>query len=143
MEKQLALDHFSNQLALEMGLKIVNLAQERSLQVGVEISRINHTVFLFMDDGLSVDKHNWLRRKANVAVHFEESSLSVKTDLATGDMTLEDPFGLDERDYIAKGGSIPIMVTGAGLVGTITVTGLPDVEDHQLIVDALSAYFES
>ena len=141
MQRQLLLKSFSNKEALKMGLKVVDLAQQKGLIIGVEISRLNQTVFLFIDDGLPADKHNWIRRKANVAKHFEESSLAVKEDLAKGNMSLKETFGLDDTDYVARGGSIPIMVEDAGLIATVTVTGLPDVEDHQLIVDALREYF--
>ncbi len=55
-------------------------------------------------------------------------------------MTLQGTFGLDSKDYIAKGGAIPIKVSGAGLVAVITVSGLSDVEDHDLIVSALAEY---
>ncbi len=141
MQRQLVLKSFSNKNAMQMGLQIVDLAQKKGLIIGVEVSRLNHKVFLFIDDGLPADKHNWIRRKANVAKHFEESSLAVKEDLAKGNMSLKDTFALDDRDYIARGGSIPIMVESAGLIATITVTGLADVDDHQLIVDALQEYF--
>ncbi|OUS35749.1 hypothetical protein A9R01_06600 ['Osedax' symbiont bacterium Rs2_46_30_T18] len=141
VQRQLVLKSFSNKNAMQMGLQIVDLAQKKGLIIGVEVSRLNHKVFLFIDDGLPADKHNWIRRKANVAKHFEESSLAVKEDLAKGNMSLKDTFALDDRDYIARGGSIPIMVESAGLIATITVTGLADVDDHQLIVDALQEYF--
>ncbi|MCJ8297898.1 MAG: heme-binding protein [Pseudomonadales bacterium] len=65
----------------------------------------------------------------------------MKEDLTKGNMSLKETFGLDDTDYVARGGSIPIMVENAGLIATITVTGLPDVEDHQLIVDALRESF--
>ena len=141
MQRQLVVKSFSNKSAMQMGLKIVDLAQKKGLIIGVDISRLNHTVFMFIDDGLPADKHNWIRRKANVAKHFEESSLAVKEDLAKGNMSLSETFGLDGTDYVARGGSIPVMLEDAGLIATITVTGLPDVEDHQLIVDALQEYF--
>ncbi|MDZ7648424.1 MAG: heme-binding protein [Cytophagales bacterium] len=92
--KKIELDSFSNQLALEMGLKIIDLAKSRHQHIAVEICRLNHTIFLYVDDSLSVDKHNWLRRKANVAKQFEESSLSVKGDLINKNLTLEKTFGL-------------------------------------------------
>lgn len=98
-------------------------------------------MFLYIDDNLPADKHNWLRRKANVAKRFEESSLSVKNDLKEGNMTLEKTFGLDDKDFIAKGGSIPVFIKNVGMVATITVSGLPDEEDHKIIVDALKGKF--
>lgn len=141
MIKKITLKEFTNTMALDMGLKVIELAKSRSQHIAIEIKRLNHTVFLYVDDTLPADKHNWLRRKANVAVLFEESSLSVKEDLAEGNMSLEDTFALKENTYVAKGGAIPLFVENAGIVGTITVSGLKDVEDHQIIIDALEGEF--
>lgn len=135
--KKIELDSFSNKIALEMGLKIIDLAKSRHQNIAVEICRLNQTVFMYIDDNLPADKHNWLRRKANVAKQFEESSLSVKNDLKEGNMTLDKTFALDEKDFLAKGGSIPIFVKNAGMIATITVSGLHDEEDHKIIIDAL------
>ena len=138
---KIELDSFSNRMALDMGLKIIALAESRNQQIAVEICRLNHSIFLYVDDKLPVDKHNWLRRKANVAKQFEESSLNVKNDLKIGKMTLEKTFGLDEKDFLAKGGSIPIFVKNAGMIATITVSGLHDEEDHKIIIEALKGKF--
>ncbi len=139
--KQIELDSFSNRTAFEMASKIIELAKNRNQNIAVEIMRLNHTIFLYVDDNLPADKHNWLRRKANVTKQFEESSLSVKNDLKEGNMTLEKTFGLDEKDFIAKGGSIPIFIKNVGMVGVITVSGLHDEEDHKIIIDALKGKF--
>ena len=139
--KKIKLDSFNNRIGLEMGLVIVNLAKERNQNVAVKIERLNHTIFLFVDDNLPADKHLWLRRKANVTKHFEESSLSVKNDLINGNMTLEKTFALDEKEYLAKGGSIPIFVKNAGMIAIITVSGLHDEEDHKIIIEALKGKY--
>ncbi|KQC01597.1 hypothetical protein AQF98_06395 [Pedobacter sp. Hv1] len=139
--KIIELEKFSNRLALEMGLAIVEHAKSRHQHIGIEISRLNQIIFLYMDDSLPADKHNWLRRKANVAKQFEESSLRVKNDLEAGNMTLAKTFGLDEKDFIAKGGAIPIFVKGVGMVATITVSGLHDSEDHKIIIEALKGKY--
>ena len=138
---KIELDSFSNRMALDMGLKIIALAESRNQHIAVEICRLNHSIFLYVDDKLPVDKHNWLRRKANVAKQFEESSLNVKNDLELGKMTLEKTFGLDEKDFLAKGGSIPIFVKNAGMIATITVSGLHDEEDHKIIIKALKGNY--
>ena len=139
--KKIELDSFSNRMALEMGLAIIDLAKSRNQHIAVEICRLNQTVFIYVDDNLPVDKHNWLRRKANVAKQFEESSLSVKNDLKEGGMSIENTFGLDDKDFLAKGGSVPVFVKNAGLIATITVSGLHDEEDHKIIIDALKGKF--
>ncbi|MCJ8281347.1 heme-binding protein [Winogradskyella sp.] len=139
--KKIELDSFNNQTGLKMGLAILNLAKERHQNIAVKVERLNHTIFLFVDDNLPADKHLWLRRKANVAKHFEESSLSVKNDLVNGNMTLEKTFALDITKFLAKGGSIPVFVKSAGMVAIITVSGLHDEEDHKIIIDALKGEF--
>lgn len=136
--RKLDLKKFDNRIALEMGLAIINLAKNRNQHIAVQIERLNHTVFLFVDDSLPADKHHWLRRKANTAKHFGESSLSVKCDLQQGDMTLSETFALDEKEYLATGGAIPIFVENAGMIGVVTVSGLADTEDHEIIVEALN-----
>ena len=139
--KKIEVDNFSNRIALEMGLKILDLAKSRNQHIAVEICRLNHTVFIYIDDSLPADKHNWLRRKANIAKLLEESSLSVKNDMKEGNLTLDKTFGLDEKDFLVRGGSIPIFVKNAGMMATITVSGLPDVEDHNIIIDALKGIY--
>lgn len=134
---KIELDTFSNTIAMDMGIRIAELARSRNQAIAVEISRLNQTVFLYVEDGLPADKHNWLRRKANVSKYFEESSLAVRHTLEKRGMSLEKPFGLDEKDYIAKGGSIPVFVKNAGLIATITASGLRDFEDHDIIIEAL------
>jgi uncharacterized protein (UPF0303 family) len=51
---------------------------------------------------------------------------------------------LEERghaiaDFAAHGGSFPLHVEGAGIVGSVTVSGLPQRADHELVVEALCA----
>jgi uncharacterized protein (UPF0303 family) len=139
--KKIELDNFDNRIAFDMGSKVLELAKSRNQHIAIEIIRLNHTVFLYVDNSLPMDKHNWLRRKANVAKQFEESSLSVKNDLKEGNMTLEETFALDENNFLAKGGAIPIFVKSAGMVAIITVSGLHDEEDHKIIIDALKGKY--
>ena len=139
--RKIELDRFSNRIAFDMGVKIIDLAKSRNQHIAVEVCRLNQTVFLYVDDTLPVDKHNWLRRKANIARQFEESSLSVKNDLKEGNMSLEKTFGLDERDFLAKGGAIPIFVKNGGMIAVITISGLHDEEDHNIIIEALKGSY--
>lgn len=139
--RRIELDSFSNRIAFDMGVKIIDLAKSRNQHIAVEVCRLNHTIFLYVDDTLPVDKHNWLRRKANIARQFEESSLSVKNDLKEGNMNLEKTFGLDEKDFLAKGGAIPIFVKNGGMIAVVIVSGLHDEEDHNIIIEALKGSY--
>ncbi|MGB1205859.1 MAG: heme-binding protein [Chitinophagales bacterium] len=139
--RKIELDKFDNRIGLEIGLAIFNLAKERKQNIAIQVERLNHVIFLYVDDNLPADKHNWLRRKANVTKHFEESSLSIKYDLKNGNMSLVKTFALEEKEYLAKGGSMPLFVKNAGMIGLVTVSGLHDEEDHKIIIEALRGKF--
>ena len=52
---------------------------------------------------------------------------------------LFDRYGLPIADYASHGGSFPMREVGAGVIGSLTVSGLPERADHQLAVEALCA----
>ena len=45
--------------------------------------------------------------------------------------------------YAAHGGAFPILLRGTGCIGTVAVSGLPQLEDHRLVVEALEAVLAS
>jgi uncharacterized protein (UPF0303 family) len=47
---------------------------------------------------------------------------------------------LDPASYAAHGGAFPILIRGTGCVGTVAVSGLPQVEDHRFVVDQLEKF---
>lgn len=132
---------FSNAIAKDMGLRIIDLAHSRDQNVAVKIERWGHPVFLYVDDNLPKDKMDWLRRKANLVKRFEDCSLLIKNDFIKENLSLDKTFGLSDKDYVLKGGSIPIFVKEAGMIAIITVSGLHDIEDHKIIVEALKGKY--
>lgn len=141
LTRKIELNSFNNRLGMEMGLAIIDLAKKKNKNIAVQVERLNHIIFLYVDENLPADKHDWLKRKANVSKRFEQSSLSLKNDLVNGNMTLKETFALDDKEYLAKGGSIPVFVKNAGMIAIITVSGLHDEEDHKIIIDALKGKF--
>lgn len=46
--------------------------------------------------------------------------------------------GLPLRDFAVAGGGFPILVEGVGCVGAVIVSGLPQRDDHALVVEILA-----
>jgi uncharacterized protein (UPF0303 family) len=60
--------------------------------------------------------------------------------LAAKGQVLDAGMGVDPADYAAHGGAFPVRVAHAGVVGVVTVSGLPQAEDHALVVEAIEAF---
>ena len=54
--------------------------------------------------------------------------------------TFEEEFGLDPRCTPRTGAPFPVIVRSVGPVGVVVVSGLPQLEDHQMVVAALRAH---
>ncbi len=58
-------------------------------------------------------------------------------ELQQKNTTLAERFGLALTEFAAHGGSFPIAIVGSGVIGSVAVSGLPQREDHELVVEAL------
>jgi len=88
--------------------------------------------------GTSANNADWVRRKRNTTELQQRSSYLVGLSLVQSGETLQTQSGLPLRDYAQHGGSFPIRVTGVGVVGAITVSGLPQREDHNVVVQMIA-----
>ena len=84
----------------------------------------------------------WAMRKSATALLFQQSSLRVGTRLRDKGDSVERQ-GLSEATHATAGGSFPIRVRGVGVVAAVTVSGLPQLDDHALVVRALEALLAS
>ena len=85
----------------------------------------------------NTDNMEWVRRKRNLASRFWRSSLHTALEYRKTGKTL-DGRGMDWHDYALSGGSFPILLESGLPVGTITVSGMTEWEDHQTAADAIS-----
>jgi uncharacterized protein (UPF0303 family) len=131
----LVLDVFDASAACRLGEILLNIARTETLPVVINISTANRTLFHAALPGSAALNDTWARRKSNTALMFGESSLLVGTRHREQGESLA-KHGLDLADYADHGGAVPI-VTASGMVAVATVSGLPQTEDHALVVRAL------
>ncbi|QYF92597.1 heme-degrading domain-containing protein [Massilia sp. PAMC28688] len=141
-EQALQFDSFTSATALDIGMQLVKMARAAGKSVAIDITRNGNQLFYHGMEGTTRDHADWIRRKSNLVNRTGHSSFFVHTQVRSNGGDHDNIPTMDTRDFAAHGGSFPLSVRGAGHVGTITVSGLPGPEDHQLVVDALKAYLK-
>ena len=136
-EDELQFSSFSNDDAWALGCALVEAAREQGLPVAIDISRGEQRLFHYGMPGSAADNDEWIERKNRVVRRFGRSSyyMGVQEGEAFAGNYL-----LDERLYAAHGGAFPVRVRDVGVVGTVTVSGLPQEEDHRFVVGVLRAF---
>jgi uncharacterized protein (UPF0303 family) len=132
----LVLRSFDETTAWRLGQILVQLALAENLPVVIDIRTTNRTLFHAGLPGSAPLNDLWAQRKSNVALMFQEPSLLVGLRHKAKGETLA-KHGLSTEDHADHGGAVPIRVAGIGVVAVATVSGLPQVEDHRLVVRGL------
>jgi uncharacterized protein (UPF0303 family) len=136
-EVELQFRGFTEDDAWALGSAMVATARAAGAPVAIDVRRHGHQLFHAALPGSSPDNDRWIERKTRVVDRFGHSSLYMRMLCAQDGSTLEDTFLLDGREFAAHGGAFPLLVRGVGPVGTVVVSGLPQVEDHRTVVAAL------
>lgn len=139
-EQELQLPRFTRSMAWELGQRLVSAARDGGHGVTVDIRLGDQQLFHAALDGTAADNDAWIERKNRVVRRFGHSSFYVGIDCENAGQALEDRYFVDPREYSAHGGAFPITVIDVGVVGTVTVSGLPQAEDHRLVVTVLRKF---
>jgi uncharacterized protein (UPF0303 family) len=136
-ERRLVFAHFDLETAWRLGTTLREAAQARSAPVAIDISLRERPLFHAALPGAGPANAEWARRKRNVVLKLGASTLAIGLKLAASGETLEERYGLSPADHAAHGGGFPLTLEGLGCIGAITVSGLAQAEDHDMIVEAL------
>lgn len=136
----LQFESFSRDDALDLGLLLVEVGRARSLPIAIDISKAGQVLFHAALEGATPDNELWIRAKQRTAVRYEVPSLLVGLRARAAGGRIEDNAWFDQKRYAAHGGAFPIYVRGTGAVATVTVSGLPQKADHELVVEALAEF---
>jgi uncharacterized protein (UPF0303 family) len=136
-ERLLQLPALNGDVAWDLGQRLRVAALACGAAVTIEVRIAGETAFFHAMAGTAPANADWARRKRNVVELQGESSYRVGRQLLRDGRTLEGMMGLPTRDYGAHGGCFPLRV-GGQLLGSVTVSGLPQREDHEMLVAVLA-----
>ena len=131
---------FTNDDAVALGQLLVQLGVGRNLPIAVSICKPNHILFRAALEGATPDNDYWLDAKSRTAARYLVPSLLVGLRGRRNGGRAEDNPKFDTSTHAAHGGSFPLYIRGVGPVATVTVSGLPQLEDHKLVVEALRTF---
>lgn len=141
-EDLLRFDSFTNDDAYAIGRFISERMYEMKKELSVAVRNIKGTVlYQHLPNGTNFMNQNWMNRKFNTVSCFEKSSLGVwaKTSISGEGIEAQ---GLDQKDFAFCGGGFPVRLKSGEVVGVITVSNYPHMEDHRLLVEALAEYLQ-
>ena len=138
-EEELQFATFTNTTAWELGCALVDAAHRDGLAVTIDVRRGDQQLFHAALPGTAPNNDIWIERKNRVVRRFGHSSFYVGTKHRIDGTDFFAAQSVDAREYAAHGGAFPIIVRDVGVVGTVTVSGLPQADDHRLVVETLRA----
>jgi uncharacterized protein (UPF0303 family) len=141
-EQDLQFTSFNDDTAWQIGCWLVEYAIKSALPITIDIRRGEQQLFHASRPGTSADNDEWVKRKVRLVNRFGHSSYYLGQQLKFEGKRIEERFLLPESEYAAHGGCFPILLKVTGMVGTITVSGLAQEEDHKLVVRAIKQCLE-
>ena len=136
-EQELQFKRFNEATAWQIGSHLVERSVREGLPVSIDITRGNHQLFHASLRGTSPDNDEWIKRKVRLVYRFGHSSFYIGQLLKNKGRRIEEAYLISENDYAPHGGCFPIIVKDTGMIGTITVSGLAQEDDHKLVVQAI------
>ena len=130
---------FDNDDAVALGLLAVEVIRHHRANLAVRIALRGDAVFVAKLGTTGPGNDAWLAGKAAVAERFGEPSLLVRRRHEEAGTPFSDRDDVDHNALRAHGGAVPIFV-GGDVVGSITMSGEPDVVDHALVAETIRRF---
>lgn len=136
-ETTLVFERFDEAVAFELGSRLRERGLKDGLGIVIDIRSFDRPLFYAALPGSAAANQDWARRKINALRHYLKSSHRLTLEKKNDNGVPEAREGLPSTEFVFAGGAFPIRVKNAGIVGAVAVSGLPQRQDHAIVVDAL------
>ena len=141
-EEVLRFAKFDEADAWALGQILRNMADAKHLPMVMDIRIGARPLFYFAMPGTTPENPDWVRRKVNTVMRFHKSSYRVGREYEERGVGFDANRGLDVMDYANAGGGFPIHIIGTGVVGAVTVSGIPQRDDHNFVTEAIATFLK-
>lgn len=139
-EKALVFPAFDEAEAFALGARLREMALERDVPIVVDIRLWDRPLFYAALPGSTAANADWVRRKINSVRLYQKSTYRMFLEQGAEDRVFGADYGHSPADFAIAGGAFPIRVKGLGAIGVVAVSGLPQRDDHNLVVMALAMH---
>jgi uncharacterized protein (UPF0303 family) len=137
-ERTLMFSRFEESDAFAIGCAIKANLEKAGIGALIDVRLWDRQLFCCAMKSTTADNADWVRRKVNVVQRFHCASYRKALELKEAGASFEAAHGTDPRDYAAAGGGFPIRLKDGPVIGCITVSGLPQRDDHRVVVEAIA-----
>ena len=126
--------------AVELGEIAMDMGLDRSLPIAIEIRMGDWVVFHASLPGSKPENDSWIARKARVVAATEHSTMYERVKAEEEGIDWYSHYNRPEETHAIHGGGLPINIAGNGMVGSLFISGLPQVEDHLFGIEILTEF---
>jgi uncharacterized protein (UPF0303 family) len=136
-ERGLVFDAFDEHVAFSIGSSIRERAVRESLGIVADVRLWDRPLLYFALPGTTGDNVEWVRRKSNTVRRFQKSTYRMVLEAGGSERAFLPHRAVPIEDHVLAGGGFPICVKGVGVIGSVTVSGLHERDDHEVVVTAI------
>lgn len=137
-ERSLVFERFDEAVAVAIGSSIWEYGRANGLTLVADVRLWDRPLFYAALPGTTADNAEWVRRKSNLVELLHKSTYRVVLERTFEERVFPPHRALDAAHYALAGGAFPVNVRGIGVVGSITVSGLAERDDHRVAVAAIA-----
>jgi uncharacterized protein (UPF0303 family) len=126
--------------ALEIGEIAKSLGVARNLPIAIEVRLGDWIVYHISLPGSKPENDWWISRKARVVKLKQHSTMYERVNAEERGVDWHKENHLLDETHAIHGGGLPLITKNEGFVGTLLISGLPQVEDHLLGVEVLTEF---
>ena len=133
-EAVLQYDSFDQEDAYRLGTKLREAGMKGEQPVAVRVVLDGLIVYQSFPQGTTAENGSWMDRKYATVLRSHTSSLRAAVEREL--FGIANDWQQDEETHAFCGGAFPIIVKGE-FHGGVIVSGLPHLEDHDLLISVL------
>ena len=138
-EKILKLSSLTNTDAIEIGEIATTLGNQRKVPIAIQVRIGDWIVFHASLEGSKPENDRWINRKVAVVMLKQHSTMYERVSAEERGVDWHKENLLQDETHAIHGGALPL-ITDEGFRGILSISGLPQVEDHLFAVEVLTEF---